>query len=345
MPRILFGVSPIGLGHATRALVLAAELRKRGADVRLFSGGKPANFIRRGGVAVDDIVSVPYLRISNGEMSQVVLWYLSSWVAHRRTLGRTRKLVEEYDPDVVVGDEEFSGVTVAGEKGVKRVFISDELSLGFGRTWLAERVERRVEGWYTKLLDSVDVLIIPESGDDSANRRYVGPIVRPVTMSCSEVRGAYALPEGRMVLFSMSGSGAGRELAERALDSVRGAEPSGVYFVVTGNRGRRITGEGVYDLGVVEANQDLVACADLVISNAGKSTIDEAAAAGTPIIVIPIRHHAEQERNAQALGFSYDDIGRLQELAKERLGRRGDPRPYAGEKAAADAILSLAAGG
>ena len=134
VPRILFGVSPIGLGHATRALVLAKELERNGAEVSFFSGGKAAEFIAAGGVPVESIVDDPVPRVVNGVMSRVALWYVRSWLAHRRTLPRTRRLVDSYRPDIVVCDEEFSGIVVAGEKGLRRVFISDELELGFART-------------------------------------------------------------------------------------------------------------------------------------------------------------------------------------------------------------------
>jgi len=91
----------------------------------------------------------------------------------------------------------------------------------------------------------------------------------------------------------------------------------------------------------VPDNQNLVACADLVVSTAGKSTIDEAAAAGTPIVVVPIRYHAEQERNAKALGYGPETRDRLAELLKEKIGARETPRNFGGGETASRLILSL----
>ena len=309
--------------------------------MRFFSGGRAAEFIRDMGFGVDDIVEDPVPHVSNGEMSRVALWYIRSWVANRRTVPRTLRVLEAYAPDVVVCDEEFSGIIAAGRRGVKRVFIADELSLGFARTWIARKIEERVDRWYQGLQQSVDLLLIPEHGVNGGNRRFVGPIVREITRSPTETRAAYSLPEGRMILFATSGSGLGREIALRVRDSIKSAGLPGITYVVTGNRGPKIEGDGVYDLGVVPDNQNLVAAADLVISTAGKSTIDEADAAGTPIIVIPIQHHAEQERNAAALGYSSSDYSRLPELIQEKLGRRQPPKRFRGELEASDAILSL----
>jgi len=342
VPRILYGVSPIGLGHATRSMVLSAELQRRGAEVRFFSGGRATEFLRDRGFRVDDVVEGPVPHVSNGEMSRVALWYVRSWVAHRRTVPRTLRLLDAYRPDLVVCDEEFSGIVAAGERGVKRVFITDELSLGFARTWVARKIEARVERWYVGLQESVDLLLIPEHGTDGGNRRFIGPMVRAITRSPVETKADHGIPAGKMVLFATSGSGLGQELAFRVRDSLGAAGLTGVSLVVTGNRGRKMEGAGVYDLGLVPDNQNLVSAADLVVSTAGKSTIDEAAAAGTPIVVIPIRHHAEQERNAEALGYTSADASRLPDLMREKFGRRQQPIRSAGELAASDAIMSLA---
>jgi len=144
-----------------------------------------------------------------------------------------------------------------------------------------------------------------------------------------------------MVLFSMSGSGIGRELAGEVKSALAEGGGENASLVVTGNRGSKISGDGVYDLGLVEDNQNLVACADLVVSTAGKSTIDEAAATGTPIVVIPIRYHAEQERNAAAIGYTYGDRARLSSVIGAKIGKRGAPNTFLGEQTASRLILSL----
>jgi UDP-N-acetylglucosamine--N-acetylmuramyl-(pentapeptide) pyrophosphoryl-undecaprenol N-acetylglucosamine transferase len=338
---ILYGISPIGLGHATRSLVIAGLLRQTGAEVSLFSGGRAAEFLREK-EQVADIVSDSVPKVVGGKMKSAAIWYLRSWLALRGTRGRTEKLFDAIKPDLVVCDEEFSGLLVAEKRGIKRVFISDELELGFARTWLARKIEERVDRWYRRIQGMVDLLLIPDNGEDAGNRRYIEPIVRPVGKSRTDVLREHGLPEeGKVVLLSMSGSGIGGFLVGGTVRAVRDNSVQSAYLVVTGNRGDKVEGEGVYDLGVVWDNQNLVAAADLVISTAGKSTIDEAASSGTPIIAIPIRYHAEQERNAAALGYSYSDLGRLSELIGEKIGRRESPRVFRGAENASRLILSM----
>src|SRR2546428_6631724 len=93
---------------------------------------------------------------------------------------------------------------------------------------------------------------------------------------------------------------------------------------------------GVYTYGFLPTLQDYVLAADLVSTTAGKGTGNEALAAGTPVIAIPPKGHAEAERNAAALGYRPDDIRRLKELIPHRLHPgRLPPNPRGNGEAAA----------
>ena len=280
MQRVLYGVSPIGLGHATRTIAIVGRLSEAGVDVRLLSGGDTARFLEDCGYPTYDLVSDSAPTVVGGEMKRTSLWYVRSWAGLKLTMPRTERVFDEYRPDLVVCDEEFSGITVAARRGCRRVFISDELELGFARGRVARIIERRVDRWYRELQRSVDLLIVPDIGVDEGNRLYVGPVVRKVSLSGDETRVRYGLPRtGKMILLSMSGSRIGAFLLDVVVGAMAERPIPDAFLVVSGNKGRRISGDGIYDLGVVLDNQNLVGAADLVVSTAGKSTQDEAASA------------------------------------------------------------------
>ena len=340
MPRILYGVSPIGLGHATRAVSVGTLLAESGADVRFVIGSAAADCLRSYGFNVDDAVSEPVLEVDSGEMKNATSWYFRYWVGYRRTKKLVARIIDDWKPDIVVGDEEFSSVALALERGIPHALIADELELEFARTWLARMVERRVSGWYSDLQRRVSLLIIPEEGGDSGNRRYVGPIVRPATRSRTEILEGLRIPQdSRLILVSLSGTGIGSHLIEGATEALHSI--SGSVLMIVGNRGTRVSGARIFDLGMVQDGQNFVAAADVVVSTAGKSTIDEAAAFGTPIIAIPIRNHSEQLRNASALGYSPDDPSRLPELIASKIGTRQKNVRADGAVKTAELIRSL----
>ena len=99
--------------------------------------------------------------------------------------------------------------------------------------------------------------------------------------------------------------------------------------------------ENVRNFGFVNNLHELIFAADVIISLAGKSTIDEANAYGTPAIFIPIKGHFEQEDNAKELGFIFEDINRLQELILQKLEEKRIPINAAGAKIAAEIIQKL----
>ena len=77
----------------------------------------------------------------------------------------------------------------------------------------------------------------------------------------------------------------------------------------------------VKNLGFVENLHEIIFAADLVISLAGKSTIDESVVYGTPGIFIPIKNHFEQEDNAKEMGFNFEDIFDLENLIRQNINK------------------------
>ena len=341
MATILYGVSPIGLGHASRSAAIGLKLRERSLEPEFATGGPAVKFLESYGFKVHDVVREPVPAESGGEMKMAALWYLRYWLGYRSTSRRMAELVARLSPRLIVGDEEFSSVSLAIQRGVAHAMISDELKLGFARGAVAKRVEARVSEWYSDLQRRVSNLLVPSFGTDSGNIHYMTPVTREVTKPREAVRAEHGLPlDSSLILFSSSGSGIGKFLLDRSLRAYRKVCTHAEVFASAGVGAPHGSGN-VRELGMVRDNQNLVAAADLVISTAGKSTIDECVSSGTPIIAIPIRNHVEQERNAAELGFAFGDLDRLEELIPKLLGKRGEPAHYAGAQRTADYLASL----
>lgn len=342
MTTILYGVSPIGFGHASRSAAIGLKLREMSLEPEFATGGPAVRFLESYGFKVHDLVKEPVPAESGGEMKNATLWYVRYALGFRSSRKKMADLAAALKPDLVVGDEEFASVSLALEQGKRHAMISDELQLGFARGTVASIVERRAARWYSDLQRRVSNLLIPSFGTDSGNVHYMTPVTREVTKPSDSVRADLGVPAGsRLVLFSLSGSGIGDFLLDRSLEAFRKVRAPGDVFATAGPLERRI--EGVKELGVVRDNQDLIAAADLVISTAGKSTIDECQSSGTPIIAIPIKNHAEQERNAAELGFSHADLERLDELVPKLLGARTRPARYEGARRTAEFLASILA--
>jgi UDP-N-acetylglucosamine--N-acetylmuramyl-(pentapeptide) pyrophosphoryl-undecaprenol N-acetylglucosamine transferase len=88
---------------------------------------------------------------------------------------------------------------------------------------------------------------------------------------------------------------------------------------------------------------EYVFASDLVVSLAGRSTIDESIVYGTPGIFIPIKNHFEQEQNASRFGYTYEDIFRLESLIESKIATTKTNREVgrSGAQDAAKIILGL----
>ena len=99
--------------------------------------------------------------------------------------------------------------------------------------------------------------------------------------------------------------------------------------------------EGIRNFGFISNLHEVIFAADVIVSLAGKSTIDESKEYGTPGIFIPIKGHFEQEDNAKGVGFVFEDIDRLDKLILEKLDEKRRPNKNEGAQKASKIIKDL----
>ena len=190
-----------------------------------------------------------------------------------------------------------------------------------------------------KIIKKCDIVILPENGNDQENIKKVGPIVRQTNFSREELRKEFSFNK-KTIVISIGGTDVGLFLIEKALKSISKINQDIEVVLVSGPAISKKF-EDVRNLGFVDNLHELIFAADLIISLAGKSTIDEANAYGTPAIFIPIKSHFEQEDNAREEGFVFDDIKRLDVLILEKLEQKRNRVNTDGAKNASNIIRKL----
>src|SRR4030095_4648488 len=153
--------------------------------------------------------------------------------------------------------------------------------------------------------------------------------------------------EKRTILVSIGGTSAGRHLIEKASSAFKKLvlEMDLDLIVAMGPSLNKLENNytNYRNIGFVDNLHEYVCASDLVVSLAGRSTIDESRVYGTPGIFIPIKDHFEKEQNASKLGYSYEDISRLETLMRETIGkgRSNNPKIENGAQVAAKAIMEM----
>ncbi len=333
MTDILFFSSPIGLGHATRDSAIAGCLK--GASLRFVSGGHAAKFLA-GRFDADDAYSPPAFDVRGGRLQGKLRWLWRYYRYYNDCKSISEKIIARHKPELVISDEDFASLAVAQERGIRTILVTDILETRFA-SGVGGLIEKRMNRSMRDLAGKCNAVILPERGANNGNIIRVGPITRKTSSSREELRKKYRF-EGKTILVSVGGTDAGGFLIRKMLRIAPNLPDDMQIVLATGPALKIECGEGIRNLGFVANLHELIFAADVLVSLAGKSTIDEGRAYGTPAIFIPILGHFEQEDNAKDEGFSHEDLNRLEGLISEKIKQKRNPAANDGAQQACGVI-------
>ena len=332
-----FFSSPIGLGHVTRDFAIAENLNN--ISKKFVTGNGAAKFLKQEGCDVDNVYIPPQFVVVNGLLQNSLKWLWKYYKYYKQCKNISSKVIEKENPRLVVSDEDFASVTIAQEKNLLTVLITDVLETKFTKGF-GSIIEKKMNHSMRNIIKKCDIVILPENGKDEDNIKRIGPIVRSTNNSRDELREKFSF-EKKTVVVSVGGTDAGKFLIEKTLKTDSIKQDNIELVIVSGPSLRNNYSANIRNLGFVNNLHEIIYASDLIISLAGKSTIDEAKSYGTPGIFIPIKNHFEQEDNAREEGFSYDDVNRLDSLISEKLVEKRTPKNYDGAQKAAEIIKNI----
>jgi UDP-N-acetylglucosamine--N-acetylmuramyl-(pentapeptide) pyrophosphoryl-undecaprenol N-acetylglucosamine transferase len=328
-----FFSSPIGLGHVTRDIAIANDFEN--ISTNFVTGSGAARILEKMNFKVQDVYNPPSFIIENGTLKNPTKWLWNYYQYYRDCKNISEKIIQKDNPALVISDEDFASLTVAQSMKIPTVLITDVLETRFTKG-LTSFIEKKMNKSMQEIIQKCDIVIFPENGENTDNIKRVGPIVRQTNLTREELRRKFSFDKNTIVI-SIGGTNAGVFLIEKALEVISKMNQDVEIVLVSGPAVDKKF-ENVRNLGFVDNLHEIIFAADLVISLAGKSTIDEANAYGTPAIFIPIKGHFEQEDNAKEQGFVFEDINRLDELIVKKLAEKRTPANTDGAKIASEII-------
>lgn len=319
--RPYFAVHSQGLGHASQAIALARGLREARPDLDfLFLAGSPAlDLVVANGFDAMTAPPAPDWRATDGVMGPAWRWY-ADYARYLRVARRFfRREADWPDARFLLSDDELASVAEAVRHRVPTALLVHRVRHDFARDAPSRLAEGWGNAWFARLARRIDLILTLEDGPTWPNVRRVGPIVRPFSAAREQLRDDLVFRK-KTILVTAGGTSIGEFLIRKAIEAYRELALDDASMVVVSGPKLKVRPErGVYVYGFVPNLQDFVLAADLVVTIAGKGTVNEALAAGTPVIAIPPKGHAEAERNAASLGYSWRDLGRLKALMEGAL--------------------------
>lgn len=310
--RVIFTCGGTG-GHINPALAVAKILRERRPDSEiLFVGaddGMETKLVPREGFRIETVTISNYLR----SITPAALWHnAKAVVCIRRALRKADRIIREFQPDVILGTGGYASYPVL------RMGVDNGIP-----TALHEA--NAVPGLATRLVcDKVDKILVSfaESKKEYKHQERVIPVGMPVQEAFvftkrEDARRELGLGDTPLVVSAWGSLGA-REMNKKITRfmELECQDGSFRHIHATGSFGWRWMPEYVREHGVDLAAHPnvtmqeyiynmptLMAAADLIISRAGASTLNEIAAAGTPCIIVPSPNvtNNHQEKNARVL--------------------------------------------
>ena len=310
--RVIFTCGGTG-GHINPAIAVAKILRERKPDSQiLFVGaadGMEMDLVPREGFQIETVQTDNFLR----SLKPSALWHnVKALNVIRQGLKKADRIIRDFQPDVILGTGGYASFPML-RQGTKNGIPT------------AVHEANAVPGLATKMVcDKVDKILVSfaESKKEYKNSDRVIPVGMPVREEFVYTRREDARRElkldDRPLIVTAWGSLGAREMNKKIAYFMGEECKEDRYHHIhaTGSFGWRWMPEYVKEHGVdLASHPDVVmqeyiynmptvmAAADLIISRAGASTLNEIAAAGTPCIIIPSPNvtNNHQEKNARIL--------------------------------------------
>jgi len=301
-------------GHINPAIAVANIWKERHPDDKiLFIGGRgnmEETLVPKAGY---ELVVYPAYGLERGKSFRDLKMNLKAirWTLH--AIGQCKKLIREFQPDVIVGTggyASFPALMAGSMMGVPTCVHESNAMPGLTTRLIADRVDRVLVCFQESIKhyrhpEKVEVVGMPVNRafiytEKEAARRELGLDDRPLVVSAFGSQGAKAMNEMTAQLFRLE-QDAGFPFQHIHAVGSYGWEwmpdlvkEKGVDLSQATSISMR---EYIYNMPTV------MAAADVIISRAGAASCNEIAASGTPCILIPSPNVTDnhQEKNARAL--------------------------------------------
>ena len=290
---ILFAVNGLGLGNCTRSHAVIDELRVRGYQVAVATSGNGLDYFSHvaGLAGLYELKATPYKSIEDRVGLKAVLasalGFIGAFFCNSLSLFR---IVRDIKPEAVVYDSVynvahavFPRIRIFSLNNSDRVIRAAAHGLP-RQIWAHFFLVECLDYLFQCLVAHIVISPWPEPAERKNRGKFrgVGMIVR------SQLRPS-PRPEARKVLMMFSGAGLRGGYATSLnnpnfeLDVVGFTAPDKV---------------GLKYWGKLMDNRKLLGLADVIVTNAGFSSISEALFLTKPLVLMPLPGHAEQHFNA-----------------------------------------------
>ncbi|MEM1518148.1 MAG: glycosyltransferase family protein [Nitrososphaerota archaeon] len=325
MARIHMGICGIGLGHASRSLVIAKKLLSMGHELSISTYGDAVEFFNKYGLPINKSLSIGYGLGPDGAFSfrGTILRNIFLPITVAAQVSIEYRIMSDVGPAAVFSDTRATTILAAKLMGIPTALLLNQFYLLVrSERWhrLAEITEAAssivahvwslsdillISDYQPPLTVSEDNLRLPSSIE--GRTVYVGPIMSRTPRDYpprNELKRKLGFRQDEpLILIQATGPRQERErFTEKIINALPGLRDMQIIFT----RGRPSSGysfrsDRLWVVDWVVDEYELLAASDVVVSRAGQSLLTKALAYGCRLVTVPIPRHSEQESNARSL--------------------------------------------
>jgi UDP-N-acetylglucosamine--N-acetylmuramyl-(pentapeptide) pyrophosphoryl-undecaprenol N-acetylglucosamine transferase len=323
----------VGLGHASRMIMLADQLKSEGVKINFSSYGEATNFITKRGYECIQVPPVEFAWTTDGSfsikhsMANIPRWFLQL----SKQINQEIRNMSFYQPDIIISDSRLSPLIAAKILGIPSIVILNQVKLLLSPRIREFRIARLFESMTGELLggfwDLADRILVPDLpppytisghnvwdvGSTSSKIEYVGftsPKLGVDETKVEDVRKLLGFERSKpVVFFHISGPFQTRlPLIRLCLEASKYLDKKMQFVVSEGKpdgsiEPRRIAESGWY-YEWCPVRDEVFAMSDLVVMRGGHTALSQALQFGKPVVTIPIEKHGEQLGNSEKIaGF------------------------------------------
>ena len=317
----------VGLGHASRQVMVADQLQNNNMRVRFSSFGEAASYITMRGYECATVAPVEFAWSMEGgfsiknSLANIPLWFAN----FSRQVNQETRNMTTYSPDIIVSDSRLSPLLAAKLLRIPSIVILNQVKLLLSPRLRELAVARLFEKMVGELLGSMwnmaDRVLIPdlpppytisahnvwEVGSTAPRLEYIGFTSPKPFVTEGEVNRVVKKLEfdrSRPVVFIHVSGPAGTRMAlvRVALEASKMLD-SKIQFVISEGNARGSTeprkiGESGWYYEWCPVRDEIFAMSELVVLRGGHVALSEAIQFGRPVVTVPIENHGEQLGNS-----------------------------------------------
>jgi len=326
MQRVYLAPYGVGLGHASRLLILAENIKEPGIELRFSSFGEARNYIMGQGFECEKVPPVEFMWGRDGEFSVMSnINKIPQWLVNLPIqVNKEIRYLKKFNPHIIISDSRLSPLIAARILNLPKILIINQIKLlltprlrEFKAARLFETCNGELMGGLWNMSDRILIPDLPPPYTISegtinsvksikSKLDYVGfitPRAKITENSLSEAKEVLQIDRTKPLIFvHISGPMGTRIPIIMKLIEVFKKAPS-VQFVFSEGKsnGKVIPKKISSNMWYFEwcpYKDEIFFLSDVIIMRGGHTAISQAIQYGKPIISIPIQSHGEQLANS-----------------------------------------------